>query len=261
MRKSKNRHDFIRVYKYGDCGYKYVYFKYLSEGARRRRGVPTEQVPVVAPVTAKAEGAGTETGGTIEPGALSRFDSSISRTRSLIFEIALCNNFEYFCTFTQDMQKVNDRFDLSTFRARLSQFVRNQNRYRSAENKIEYLLIPEQHKDGAWHMHGLIRGLTDDDLKINEHGYLDWYKYRDRFGFFSCSRIKSHEACSRYITKYVSKSLFSTNVESGGHMFFASKGLRRKECVADYDYEHGMYDEWDFENDYVKIRWQSEFTI
>lgn len=241
---SKVKHSFIRVYKYGDYGYKYVLFKYINEAPRNNQnsvGKGSEGVDI----TADCE----------------RFESSLSRTKSTIFELALCNKFEYFCTFTQDVQKVSDRFDLNEFRARLSQFVRNQNRYRSAENKIEYLLIPEEHKDGAWHMHGLIRGLTDDDLKINEHGYLDWYKYRDRFGFFSCSKIKSHEACSRYITKYVSKSLFTTKIKNGGHMFFASKGLARKECASEYPCDSSMSEQWDFENDYVKIRWQSELTF
>ena len=31
---------------------------------------------------------------------IERFSQSVSRSRSLVFEIAMCNDFEYFCTFT-----------------------------------------------------------------------------------------------------------------------------------------------------------------
>ena len=44
-------------------------------------------------------------------------------------------------------------------------------------------------------------------------------------------------------------------------MFFASKGLARKECVSEYPCDSSMTEQWDFENDYVKIRWQSELTF
>lgn len=249
MVKSKIKHSFVRVYQYGDYGTKYVLFKYLNQSPRRSRLVAQSEGPFSEEIKAYEASAPTEQ-------SAERLEASISRTRSTIFEIAFCNDFEYFCTFTQDESKVSDRFDLSAFRSRLSQFVRNQNRYRAPENRIEYLFIPEQHKDGAWHIHGLLKGLTENDLKLNEHGYLDWYKYRDRFGFFSCSKIKSHDACSRYVTKYVSKSLCSTKIDSRGHMFFASKGLKRKVCIDEYMFDSSMYDEWDYENDYVKIRWE-----
>lgn len=198
-----------------------------------------------------------------------RFSQSISRAKSAIFELALCNEFEFFVTLTLDAEK-RDRNDLKGFRRDFAQFVRNENKKRSEAQKIEYLLIPEQHKNGAWHMHGLFKGLVvGGDLKRNEHKYLDWAAYRKRFGFFSCSRIKSRVACSKYITKYVTKDIScATTLDSGAHLYYASQGLQRRETVftycadrcpiADLPHNGGKFGQWDFENDYVKLAWLSE---
>lgn len=195
-----------------------------------------------------------------------RLSQSVIRTRGKIFEIALCNSFEWFCTLTLDGSKI-DRNDLSSARKAISQFIRDENKKRSETQKIEYLIIPERHENGAWHFHGLFKGLVKgQDLTRNEHGYLDWSGYRRRFGFFSCSRIKSQEACSRYITKYVTKGLNSdnakaTNLEAGQHSYFASQGLKRREVIEKLCSEKiGFFDpemseNWSFENEYIKIAW------
>ena len=195
-----------------------------------------------------------------------RFDESISRTRSTIFELAMCNDFEWFATLTLDPEK-RCRNDLRAFRKDFSQMIRNENKKRPEGQKIEYLLIPEQHKDGAWHMHGLFKGLQEGfDLVHNEHGYLDWLRYRERFGFFSCSPIKSHEACSKYITKYVTKDVKKCTVlDSGAHCYYASQGLNRRTPLLTLSADtcpicllprgSAKYGQWDFENEYVKVCW------
>jgi hypothetical protein len=189
-----------------------------------------------------------------------RFEESVSRTRAKIFEIAACNDFEYFVTLTLNKEK-RDRFDLHGFSKDFAQFVRDENKKRCENEKIKYLLIPEQHQDGAWHMHGLFMGLNKNDFVKNEHGYLDWVAYSKRFGFFSCSKIKSRLACSKYITKYVSKSIDkATPLECGAHSFYASKGLKRKEVVFYREVCNNFIvnqNNFDFENEYVKIKWLS----
>lgn len=189
----------------------------------------------------------------------SRFCQSLSRTKAKIFEIAMCNDFKYFCTFTADKEKI-DRFDLSEFHKKFVQFIRDENKKR--DEKIKYLLIPEQHQDGAWHFHGLFMGLTKKDLKKNSFGYLDWCAYSEKFGFFSCSPIRTHEACCKYITKYITKDFANDmNIKSNNHLFYASQGLQRREVIQKLTgekcpfLEGGVYQNWDFENDYVKILW------
>lgn len=188
-----------------------------------------------------------------------RFAQSVSRARAAIFELAACNHFEWFCSFTLDDAK-RDRHDLVAFRKDFAQFIRDQNKRRDPQRKIRYLLIPEQHKDGAWHMHGLFMGLGLHDLVRNEYGYLDWPAYRLRFGFFSCSRIRSRLACSKYITKYVTKD-FGTckDMGAGAHLFFASQGLQRRQTLDKLQGGSCPYLDSgaaaSYENDYVRIFW------
>ena len=207
-----------------------------------------------------------------------RLQSSISRTKNRIFELAMCNEFTMFCTLTQDEKKVRDRYDLDTFRKDFAHFVRNLNRSRDVP--IKYLMIPEQHKDGAWHIHGFFSGLevgtdltsfTLEDripyrlrkmIKNGETVY-NWPKYAKKYGFFTATAIKDKVAASSYITKYVTKYVAKQALESGRHLFFASQGLKCREVVVHDNLDQSgelvfcpiADGEWDFENDYVKVKW------
>ena len=91
--------------------------------------------------------------------------------------------------------------------------------------------------------------------KLN--GLLGLVAYRKRFGYISIDEIKNKEAVSRYITKYITKNLENCVKEVGAHMYYCSQGLKRAEVV-----KRGMLRErnisWDFENDWVKIKWLGE---
>lgn len=249
---SGQRHDIFNIYAYGDI----IKIVYIKRGRNLKN--PDHKpnfIPEKRDLTEKEKN--------------ERFSQSISRSKARIFELAMCNEFTHFCTFTQDQKKRN-RFDLFEFRKDFSQFIRNQNRFRDEESKIKYLLIPEQHKNGAWHMHGLLMGLGENDLKEfstkdhipkrikdqikNGEKVFDWLKYRKSFGYFTCTEIKEKGACSKYITKYISKDLQKTIHESGEHLFFASKGLKGREVILKNCAENCPFDEWDFENDYVKVK-------
>lgn len=159
-----------------------------------------------------------------------RFMSSIIRARSRVRELALCQQWEYFITLTLDENK-QDRFDIAAYIKALGNWIQNYNK--KYKCKLQYLIIPEQHKNGAWHAHGLLRGVAPDSLCKNEHGYLDLPYYRKRFGYISLGRVKSHERCASYITKYISKDVQSTSehMKKGAHLFYASRGLQGKEIL------------------------------
>ena len=91
-----------------------------------------------------------------------KLEESIIRTRSRIYELAICNEWDFFVTLTLDKSKY-DRMDLKKYRKDLAQFIRDYNK--KYKINIKYLLIPEMHKDGAWHMHGLIIGLPIEHLE------------------------------------------------------------------------------------------------
>lgn len=245
---SQLRHDLWNVYDYGDI-IKIVYIKSAPKPQK-----PKENRPKFKPIPRSEN---------------ERFSNSISRSKARIFELAMCNEFTFFCTFTQD-QKMRNRFDLVEFRKDFAQLVRNLNRNRSENNKIKYLLIPEQHKDGAWHMHGLLMGLEASDLRefsLSEKlpsrlrkqiasgvKIYDWTRYRKAFGYFTCTEIENKTACSKYITKYISKDLQKTVRDRGEHLFFASQGLKGREAIIKNSFEKCPIEQWDFENDYIKVK-------
>lgn len=249
-------HDVFNIYRYGDI-IKVVYLKTCPAIKTGERGKKTK-------IKGKAENPEQSAEQSAE-----RFAQSLSRTRARIFELAACNEFTHFCTFTQDKEK-RDRFNLAEFREDFAQLVRNLNRSRAAGDKIKYLLIPEKHKKGGWHMHGLLKGLTPDDLRLftldeklpqrlrkqlrEGVKIYDWTRYRRSFGYFTCTEIENGTAAAKYITKYVTKDVAETARESGAHLFFASQGLKGREKLEWRSFDKCPVDNWDFENDFVKVK-------
>lgn len=184
--------------------------------------------------------------------------NSVSRTRATVYELALCNPWEHFVTLTLDGEK-QDRYDLHGWRKRFVQFLRNYQRVHGFE--LRYLLLPEQHKDGAWHMHGLFHGLPPGELVKNEYGYLTWPAYAKRFGFFSVSAVKSAERVSAYVTKYITKDVAVRNAELGAHLYYASNFLLRAETLGVWRTRGRAEPAWAFENEWVKTLWCKEHEL
>lgn len=186
--------------------------------------------------------------------SVGKSDSNISRARSRIRELSLCNSWEWFVTLTLSAYK-HDRYDIDGFVHDLGVWIGNYNKKYGV--KLRYLLIPEQHKDGAWHMHGLFHGVADNSLILNQHGYWDMPYYAARFGYISLAPIRDKNKCSSYITKYVSKSLNCTDIKKHKHMFYSSRGLEGAELIHEdmcKDIPEGVW-----KNDFVGIEWLSSF--
>jgi len=181
-----------------------------------------------------------------------KLDDNISRAKSKIFEIAYCNPWKYFMTLTIDPRKY-DRHDLKKYHQDLSQWLRDYNKKHGTA--IKYLLIPERHKDGSWHMHGFLMGLPEEHLEINENGYLDWPAYREKFGYCSIDPIRNHEAVAKYVTKYISKNLQDCIKEMNAHMYYCSKGLEKAREVKKGTLAATNVPKWDYENEHVKCKW------
>lgn len=194
-----------------------------------------------------------------------KLDASLSRTRSKVFELALCNKWEYFITLTLSPKNGN-RQDLKQFKRSLSKWLNNLN-YRNGWN-IKYMLIPEPHKNGSWHMHGLLMGVPDcmlvpfsvndvlpykllAKLKKGERIY-NWPTYAEKFGFVSCDRIRDPEACAKYITKYITKELGERNAALNEKLYLCSHGLKRAKVLL----RGRLVDTFtpDFSNEYVAIK-------
>lgn len=147
---------------------------------------------------------------------------SLKRTRKKVFEYAGSNTWDYFCTFTFDKKQV-DRFDFDDCVRKLSKWLNN---LRRSSPGLSYLVVPERHKNGAWHFHGLFSGFSDSDV-------LDTGKYvikrrndsvvgrarfertsdkiykigRYKLGWMTATKIKDMARVTGYITKYITKDM------------------------------------------------------
>lgn len=70
-----------------------------------------------------------------------------------IYDIARSDCWEWFLTYTFEQSKV-DRYDYSWCSQKMSDWLKNMRRVCP---DMKYIVVPEQHKDGAWHFHGLFK--------------------------------------------------------------------------------------------------------
>lgn len=253
---SKILYNQYTIKRYGPDYYKLILHKRGLVPPGYERPQPKVRVPVDPNFVAK----------TLD--TVSKLDNNVSRARSKIWEYAMCNDFEYFVTFTLDKKK-KDRYDLDAFISTLSRFIRNQRALTGFD--IQYLLVPERHQDSAWHMHGLMKGIDPKDLnpfslsdnipyKIKEkikagREVYDYPKVASRFGFVTVEKIRSLEGVAGYMTKYINKNVGLSVEELGAKSYYASRGLKKAEIIKKGTFPTQLRKEFnfDFENDYVCI--------
>lgn len=191
-----------------------------------------------------------------------RFQNNLSRARISVEEYGLCNDWDYFVTLTLNPEK-HDRTDLESFREKLNQLVRDIRRRQKVE--IAFLFVPEPHPKkledeeiATWHIHGLMK-VSDPErlftefqnrkiygkdknklppkyirkkLKKGEKVY-HWRQYDGAFGYNVIEPVISADASTRYLLKYMRKEqgLTVKNLESGKHLYYCSRGLKRAEKI------------------------------
>ncbi len=164
----------------------------------------------------------------IKKKSVKNMTDSTRRAKNKIFEIALANKWDYMITGTLDGDII-DRYDAAAFGKKLKKWLDNQVQRRG----ISYLVIPERHKDGAIHIHGLIsegldmipsgtykipgkkkpvklstlkkRGIKPEDAQevFNIKGW--------KYGFSTAVKIGGSDTdaqkVSTYMTKYITKDM------------------------------------------------------
>lgn len=187
---------------------------------------------------------------------------SIIRSKRMLFEYAMSNEWDWYVTFTIDPSKY-DRTNLKKFYTDFSQDIRNHFRRKHCEN-VQYVFVPELHKDRkSWHIHGLISGLNKKHLELFQlsdklpdyirDGLKDGKELyycsliRNKFGFCIFEPVRSSEACAKYITKYITKDLERCVTEVGCKSYYASRGLNKAEVVY-RGYSDSLV--YDFKNEY-----------
>ena len=107
--------------------------------------------PIIAPMAKNSRKSRPVSDEAYEPSI-----SSVSRTRRTVRDIVLCNDFEWFVTFTFDPNKV-DRYNYNRCLSVMSIWLHKR---KSFDKDFSYLVIPEFHKDGAIHFHALLSHFT-----------------------------------------------------------------------------------------------------
>ena len=149
--------------------------------------------------------------------------NSYCRTVQSIYAYARQCKWEYFITLTYSKEKC-DRYDFSAcMKLACKWFMNQRNRY--AED-MQYLIVPEQHKDGAWHVHGLIANCGAMKFVDSGHKYGDRPIYNlDGWenGFSTAVQVVDTWKISGYITKYITKDLCAST--EGKRRYYRSRNI------------------------------------
>lgn len=176
---------------------------------------------------------------------------SVKRAKDAVFDIALCNRWNWFVTLTCDLKKI-DRYDSKAVSKAAQNWLKNIV-YR--HNGV-YLLLPEEHKDNAIHMHALMRGdlkLVDSGIKTKD-GKTVYNLPQWQYGFSTAIEVTgSPYAIAKYITKYVTKDVKKI---FGKYYYAGGKGLQRKPPVELYDTDYTSVNAKEYSIDDVNLKFK-----
>ena len=179
-----------------------------------------------------------------------KLENNLIRAKNHISSIVLANDFKYFFTLT--FNPSYDRYELYSLLNKFRNMLKVMSR--TAGDSIKYLIVPEKHKDGAWHFHGFFTEAIDKFVFYNEYGFLSIHGLKN-LGFVNISQIKDKLRCSSYVTKYVTKNL-GDGIKMYRNSYFCSTGLSRGELVYDKVYDNEFFNNtfFDYKNDYCRIK-------
>lgn len=186
-------------------------------------------------------------------------ERSLKRAKNTIFDIVYINDFKYFFTLTLNKEKI-DRYDVTGFMKKLRNWLNNQKK----SFQFEYILVPEYHKDGAIHVHGLMTDtnmLLLDSGKRTSKGQIIYNCPSWKYGFTTFIPVfktnNSNVKLAHYITKYITKDC----KKIFGKFYWSSKGLKR-EVDTEYfisDYDSLPLKEYEIPNTNIKLKYDSQF--
>jgi hypothetical protein len=128
---------------------------------------------------------------------------SMRRARANLRRMALANAFDYFVTLTLAPDRI-DRYDGAAVTKALGQWCDNMVR----RHGLRYILVPERHKDGAFHFHGFMagEGLIAADSGIQWDGRPVYNLPQWTLGFTTAQRLYGeYSAAVGYCCKYIGK--------------------------------------------------------
>jgi len=192
--------------------------------------------------------------------------NSLKRAKKSIYEYAIANQWDLWGTLTLDKVKIN-RYDIDEIQKTLTIYLMNK---RISYRGLKWLIVPENHKDGAWHFHLLLTGLPYEELRDIGKTYKDtgrkmfnWINYEQNFGWNSFIDIADMPLdemykISNYLTKYMTKDVGALRFNK--KKYWSSRGLKRpnktnklltyEEYVDLMQLESGFIDDIILQNEY-----------
>lgn len=171
---------------------------------------------------------------------------SINRTKQKIYDYAFANDWSngWFFTITFNENRT-DRFDYTECYKRINTFLKVVKRNNP---DFQYIFIPEQHKNGAWHFHGIgnncpnLEFVSSGKYALGKilydkpiDGSKEVFNINERswkYGFTQCTKIEDTDKICSYITKYITKDLMENT--QGKHRYLKSKNLKEPIIYNDF---------------------------
>lgn len=158
--------------------------------------------------------------------------SSMNRTKNKVYYLARSNDWEWFFTLTFDPVLV-DSYNYDDCTAKLSVWLNNM---RKKCPDMKYLVVPEQHKSGRWHFHGLFANCDNlgfvDSGKRTKTGDIIYNVGKYRLGFSTATKVRDPRRVTQYIGKYITKDLCA--VTKGKKRYWCSRNLDQAEVEKKY---------------------------
>lgn len=158
-------------------------------------------------------------------------NNSMKRTKNMIYDYAMSNNWEWFVTFTFN-PRIIDNTDYDSCALALSKWLANVRQFKCSD--MIYLVVPELHSDKRkYHFHVLmsnVSGLLFVDsgrMHCNKTVYniYDWH-----FGFSTAEAVDndsvSQSKTCGYMLKYITKDL--VNLTKGKRRYWVSRSTISK---------------------------------
>lgn len=144
------------------------------------------------------------------------------RAKAKVFDLMWSNpDFVWFVTLTLSKEQI-DRYDYKTIVKKMGTWLDNSVRRKG----LKYLLVPEQHKDGAYHFHGFFNDVFPVEFsgRYDDGGRPIYNLPAWKFGFSTLiqptgSKLKT----LRYVAKYVTKS----DTQIRGRYYLSGGALER----------------------------------
>lgn len=154
------------------------------------------------------------------------YANNLKRAKRVVYDLARSNPFDYFITLTFSDSDI--RYDYRMCTQQMKKFT---DCLRKAGNK--WILVSEQHKDGAFHFHGLVQGELKLSRAYSPYTGMPIFDESQRpvynvlnykYGFTTAVPLDGSPKVATYVTKYLAKKM---DIPKGAKRYWASRSLAR----------------------------------